>query len=184
MVDDIMLSSPSVPNRPASTDAVIINAFVALTFERRYAAIRIADLIARAGVGKSTFYEHFRGKDAVLLAAMQPILLALATAASGRAARSYVRDVVGHLWDRRSTGRAIMDSTAAPILHRQLANAIATHGGRAGADEAVPIAAIGIAGAQLAMLSAWLAGQAPATIDAMTDGLMACSRLWYGDAAS
>ncbi len=171
--------------RPVSgTEAAVIDAFVALALDQRYGAIRVADLIARAGVGKSTFYEHFRGKDDVLLAAMHPVLLALATAASGRAARSYVRTMVEHLWERRSIGRPIMDSSAAPVIQRRLADAITAHG--AGGDGAVSasLSAVGIAAAQLAMLRCWLAGHVTATIDAMTDQLIACSRLRKADPPS
>lgn len=172
-----MLHSPTGTQRVSGTEAAIIDAFIGLALERRYDAIRVADLIARAGVGKSTFYEHFRGKDAVLLAAMQPILLALATAASGRAARSYIRSVVEHLWERRSVGRPIMDSTTAPIIQRCLADAIAARGvGEDGVTNAALIA-VGIASAQLAMLRYWLGGRVAATIDEMTDQLIACARL-------
>ncbi len=160
----------------AGTDGAIRDAFRALALERRYGAIRVLDIIERAGVGRSTFYEHFRGKDDVLLSVMQPVLLALATAASGRAARSHVRSVVGHLWERRSFARPMLDSAAAPILQRRLADAIARHGcGQADADRLLP--AIGMAAAQLAMLRCWLAGHPAASIDAMTDRLIACSRL-------
>ncbi len=177
MVDRAMLHSPTGTQRVSGTEAAIIDAFIGLALERRYDAIRVADLIARAGIGKSTFYEHFRGKDAVLLAAMQPILLALATAASGRAARSYIRSVVEHLWERRSVGRPIMDSTTAPIIQRCLADAIAARGvGEDGVTNAALIA-VGIASVQLAMLRYWLGGRVAATIDEMTDQLIACARL-------
>lgn len=178
MVDRAMPNHfPAEPRRIACTVTAIIDAFIALALERRYDAVRVADLITRAGVGKSTFYEHFRGKDDVLLTAMRPILLALATAASGRAARSYVRNMVEHLWERRSVGRSIMDSKAAPIIQRRLADAIAAHGlGGDGVGNA-SLSAVGIAAAQLAMLRCWLAGHVTVTIDAMTDQLMACSCL-------
>lgn len=166
-------------NRRAShARAAILNAFITLAFERRYDAIRVRDLIARASVGKSTFYEHFHGKDDVLLEAMQPVLLALATAASGRAARSYVREMVAHLWERRSVGRPILEAVAAPAIQRRLAEAIEPHVARvAPGDHAPLIAATGIAAAQLAMLRCWLAGRASATVDEITDRLIACSRL-------
>ena len=112
-----------------------------------------------------------------MLAAMQPIVLALATAASGRAARPYVRTVVAHLWERRSAVRPVIDSTAAATLQRRLARAIARHGGERDDAAGTPLLATGIAAAQLAMLRSWLAGHAPATIDAMTDCLIACARL-------
>lgn len=163
------------------TRAAIVDAFVALAFERRYDAIGVCDLIARAGIGKSTFYEHYRSKDDVLLHTMQPVLLALATAASGRAARSYILEMVRHLWESRSIARPIMDSWTAAIIQRRLADSIQPHAVRAGlADGNASISATGIAAAQLAMLRCWLTGQAASTIDDMTDRLIACSRLFEG----
>ncbi|MES2339487.1 MAG: helix-turn-helix domain-containing protein [Pseudomonadota bacterium] len=170
--------------RLSRTRAAIIDAFRALALEQRYAAIRVADIISHAGVGKSTFYEHFRGKDDVLVSAMQPVLLALATAASGRAARSYVRPAIAHLWDRRSVARPIIESAGAGILQRSLADAIATHGGGLEDAQDARLVAVGIAAAQLAMLRYWLSGHAVATIDAMTDRLIACARLRGSDPPS
>lgn len=158
--------------------------FRSLAVERRYGAIRATDIIDRAGVGKSTFYDHFRGKNDVLLTALRPILLALATAASGRAARSYVRPVIEHLWEQRAFVRPILDSTAASILQRRLAGAITVHGGRQVDAEGIPLFAVGIAAAQLAMLRCWLAGHAVATVDVMTEQLIACSRFKDGDRPS
>lgn len=172
----------------SSVEIAIIDAFHALALERRYGTIRVLDIIDRAGVGKSTFYEHFRSKNDVLLAAMHPVLLALATAASGRAARSYVRSMVAHLWERRSVARPVVDSTAGVILQRCLADTIARHGGRP-EGENTPLFAVGIAAAQLAMLRHWLAGHATATVDTMTDQIIACAQLQdehrhsYGDSA-
>lgn len=166
----------------ASARAAIVDAFIALALQRRDDAVRVSDLIVRAGVGKSTFYEHFRGKDEVLVEAMQPVLLALATAASGRAARSYVRDMVSHLWERRSIGRPLLNSRTAPILQRRLAATIRPHADRADFTQgAAHILATGIAAAQLAMLRCWLAGEATFTIDEMTNQLIACSRLLARD---
>ena len=154
----------------------MVDALAALLTDRRYEAIRVGDIIARAGVGKSTLYEHFRGKDDVLLAAMQPILLALTTAASGRAAHSYIRPMVAHLWELRP----ILESTAALPLERRLAEAIATHGGRAAEGDQTPIPCVGMAAAQLAMLRHWLSGRAVATTEEMTGRLIACSRIGNG----
>jgi AcrR family transcriptional regulator len=178
-----MPDKPSPGIRSVSrTRGAVVDAFIALALRHRYETIRASDIIARADVGKSTFYEHFRGKDDVLLHAMQPVLLALATAASGRAAHSYVRDMVRHLWDRRSIGRALLVSTSEPIVQRSLAEAIRPHAIRADLPEGASFfAAKGIAAAQLAMLRSWLAGESTSTIDDMTDRLIACSRLLRPD---
>jgi AcrR family transcriptional regulator len=44
-------------------------ALTELLAERGYAAVRIGDLVARAGVSRASFYEHFADKEACLLAA-------------------------------------------------------------------------------------------------------------------
>ena len=47
-------------SRKAQTKEALLTAFRDLFFERGYEAIRVGDIIARAGVGRSTFYEHYR----------------------------------------------------------------------------------------------------------------------------
>ncbi len=160
------------------TRAAILAAFVKLALERRYDTIRIADLVHEADVGRATFYEHFRGKSDVLISAMEPVLLALSTAASGRAARCYVKSMISHLWRRRSTGRIILSSPTARIIERRLAEMVLIQIGRADeANVALAIRAAGIAAAQLAMLRSWLVGEVSCTVDEVTDRMIDCSRL-------
>lgn len=171
-----MHNHSSTDARAARTRRAIIDAFIDLALKRRYDAIRVSHLIASANVGKSTFYEHFYGKNDVLVVAMQPVILALSTAASGRAARLYVRNIVRHIWEHRSTGRHLLGPNTAPILQRHLANAITPHVKRAGwPTDASIVLATGIASAQLAMLRGWVAGEVTSTVDVMTKLLIDCS---------
>jgi len=168
---------PDAVPRRAGAEHAIGAALVGLLVERRYDAVRVGEIAARAGVARSTFYEHFRNKDDVLVAALAPLLLALATAASGSAARSYVRGMVDHLWRNRALTRPLLGSAAAPLVQRRLAATIATipaYAGRPGTH----LTAAGIAAAQLAMLRDWLSGRVPASMDQVTDHLIGCSRLW------
>lgn len=61
----------------------IIDALVAVVAEQGYGDARVTDVIARAGVSRKTFYEHFSDKDECFLAAYDQILAELmgATAA-------------------------------------------------------------------------------------------------------
>ncbi len=173
-----MRQTPSTDQRALRTRQSLLDAFVGLILGRRYETIRVTDLVAAAGVGRATFYEHFRSKDDILLSAMEPVLLALATAASGRAARSYVRSTISHLWERRSLGRTILNSATGPIVQRRLAAMILTHIARAApADIAPSIRATGIAAAQLSMLRSWLIGEASCTAEEMTDRMIDCAKL-------
>jgi len=173
-----MRGLPPTDQRALRTRTAILEAFAELVKDQRYETIRIADLAAVAGVGRATFYEHFRSKNDVLLSVMEPVLLALATAASGRAARSYVKGMVSHLWERRSLGRTILNSTTGPIVQRHLAEMIRPHIERAATADMIPsIKATGIAAAQIAMLRSWLTGEASCTVEVMTDRMIDCSRL-------
>ncbi|MBC9033438.1 helix-turn-helix transcriptional regulator [Sphingomonas sp. JC676] len=157
------------PDRRVSrTHAAILDAFVRLLFARRYASIRTGDLVAEADIGRSTFYEHFRNKDDVLLAALDPIFLPLASAAVGRASLAYLRMTLEHIWEQRMLGRVIFDPPLIPKLQRKLATMIEARLDES-ASGAVPpaLVASGIAAAQLAILRMWLAGEASCTVDAL-----------------
>ena len=59
---------------PATTDrrvrrtrTLLVQALVSLILERGYARITVQDILDRADVGRSTFYAHFRDKEALLL---------------------------------------------------------------------------------------------------------------------
>lgn len=170
--------SPTSSQRALRTRGAILDTFTGLALERRYDKIRIADIVTAAGIGRATFYEHFCNKNDVLLAAMEPVLLVLSTAASGRAAQSYVNDMVSHLWEKRSSARTILNSATAPIIQRQLAGLIRIHVERADTDDIAPsIKAAGIAAAQIAMLRSWLAGEASCTVGEVADQMIGCSRL-------
>lgn len=161
--------------RTGRTRQAIVSTFRGLALERRYDAIRVTDLIAAVGIGRATFYEHFRGKDDVLLAAMEPILQPMARAALGRPVEAHLRATLDHVWQQRSIGRIILDSAAGRKLHRRLADMIA-----AGLDDApVPavLPATAIAAAQLAMLRLWLGGTAPCTAQALARQMMACAQI-------
>jgi AcrR family transcriptional regulator len=160
--------------RVSRTRHLILNAFTRLALDRRYDRIRTADLVAESGVGRSTFYEHFRSKDDVLLATMEPILLSLAGAAVGRASKAQVRATLEHMWTERSLGRVILASRASQSLQRQLASMIEK---RLPEDQPTAVArsmiANGTAASQLAMLRMWFAGEASCSADALAGQLTA-----------
>lgn len=166
---------PNDPDpRAQRTRDAILHAFVQLVFSRRYDAIRVVDLIAAAGVGRSTFYEHFRGKDDVLIAATEPILRTLANAALGRTSEAQLRAMLGHVWEQRGFARRILDGRTGRQLQDRLAAMIAV---RLEADGTVAIAANGAAAAQLTMLRLWVTGAIPCSPAALAPRMKACARL-------
>jgi AcrR family transcriptional regulator len=156
--------------RATRTRDAILGAFSTLALNRRYDAIRTADLIAAAGVGRSTFYEHFRGKDEVLVAAIEPILHTLASAALGRASNAQVRAMLDHVWEQRAVARMLLEGRTGAKLQRRLAALIMA---RLEARGEVVIATRGVAAAQLTMLHLWLSGAVSCPAHALVEHLLA-----------
>lgn len=157
--------------RVRRTRAAIFAAFLRLVLARRYETIRTGDLIAEADVGRSTFYEHFRGKDDVLVAIVDPIFAPLADAASGRGGHFRLLAMLDHVWEQRALARLIFDPARLPRLQRKLAAMIEAR--LEGEGDLPPImAATAAAAAQLALLRLWLAGEAACPAEALARHLM------------
>lgn len=150
-------------HRSSATRETILEAMAHLASERRYAAITIVDLIDRAGIGRSTFYEHFGNKDQVLLALLDPILLQLANAASNRAPRPALQHVVRHVWERRQLFRVLLGSRIAARLEQRLSDLILERRRRADPGQSALLAAATASG-QLAMLRSWTGGAVPVPV--------------------
>ena len=158
--------------RARRTREAILGAFATLALNRRYDAIRTADLIAAAGVGRSTFYEHFRSKDEVLVAAIEPVLHTLASAALGRASKAQVRAILDHVWEQRAVARMLFEGRTGDRLQRRLATLIAA---RLPATTTMP--AMAAAAAQLAMLRSWMRGEVACPAAELAVLMIACGRL-------
>lgn len=154
------MDGPSDLHRRARrTRDSIVEAFVRLALEQRYDTIRTADLIASAAVGRSTFYEHFRGKDEILVAAMEPVLLPLANAAL--ASTAHVRSTLDHVWRQRAFARIVLAAGPGMKLQRRLAAMIETRLDEIGPEVAPPaMMAMAAAAGQLTMLRMWVSGEA------------------------
>jgi AcrR family transcriptional regulator len=54
--------------RVRRTRRILIEALIALILEKGYSKITVQDILDRADVGRSTFYSHFRDREALLVA--------------------------------------------------------------------------------------------------------------------
>jgi AcrR family transcriptional regulator len=159
------MPAATIDRRIERTREAIAGAFNALIFEgRRYDRIRVADLIARAGVGRSTFYEHYRGKDDVLAETIRHPFAMLAAAVDRDARVSTLRDVLEHFHENRVQAKAIFAGRARRRVARVLASMVeerlrlrAQSRGTA-TPVSIGIAAVAIAEGQLAAIVAWGAG--------------------------
>ena len=142
------------------TRQALRQAFIALVAERRYEDISVTDIVERANIGKSTFYEHFRSKDELLSALMDRMLGDLAQAARGELDASKLHFLMHHFWDNRRLGRVTFGKSLAPTIRRRLAAMIEQSGSDDGAPGPKSVMA---ASGQVGLLHSWLSGECVAT---------------------
>lgn len=171
----------SVDRRVARTRQALLKAFVALMFERNYRTISVADIAQRADVGRSTFYEHFTGKDEVLLKSMEWMFATLADCVLPETPRPALDALIAHYWENRRLARIVFAPPIEAKLRRALAGAVEQRlesGPRAIADPAArKIAAVRIAAGQLGLIQAWTIGELTATAEQISDGVVAAAKL-------
>jgi AcrR family transcriptional regulator len=163
------VSLPAPDPRVERTRRAILDAFIELVGESSYDRFGVAEIVARAGIGRATFYEHYRGKDDLLHRSMHWLLALIACAADADSDDGRLRFAVAHFWQNRRLARTVLSHPIAPLVRRSLTNILA---------EARPApAAAQIAGAQLALLEAWVRGEFAATQEEIVDRLKAAGRL-------
>jgi AcrR family transcriptional regulator len=149
--------------RAERTRAALLGAFFGLVQERRYDEIKVADIVARAGVSRSAFYAHFAGKDALLATSIAGPFSMLAATLKGDNAAALV-GLLDHFWTNRALARSIFQE---PIRRRIVV--VLTDQVERILDEGGPwkrgplimpsrLAAIQLAELLLAPVAAWLAG--------------------------
>lgn len=167
MIDD---ETQEGGGRRARTRQAITVALIQLMSERRYSSIRTTDVIETAGVGRSTFYEHFQSKDAVLELVVEPILTPLALAGAGLGNTARLKVMLDHLWDRRALTRRLFEPPLQAKLQRRLAALIEAKIGSEAAH--LPsLVATGSTAAQFAMIRMWLSGEASCRSEALAEAL-------------
>lgn len=94
--------------RTTRTRKALIGAFNHLFLNRRQRHIRVADIVAEANVGRSTFYEHYEGADDILLQSLARPLAVLADAGAGKGDAERVTQLLAHFWENRQRAREMM----------------------------------------------------------------------------
>lgn len=165
-----MDNARSDDRRVRRTRLMIFDAFKELVLSKRYDDFRVADVIKRASVGRSTFYEHFRNKDDVLLSSLEPLFNVLAEVGAGRGVRGEVFFVLDHFWEQRSLARIIFAGPLYEKLTRKLADMIESRLGKK--DQPARLIAAMRAGAILAAIRAWIGGEFSISADAFAGSLL------------
>jgi AcrR family transcriptional regulator len=167
--------SPS--NRDARrqrTRDALLGAFFVLVLRRRYHEIRIEQILAKAGVGRSTFYEHFANKDALLAASIAHPFGVLADSVLQPDANA-LSWLLNHFWENRALARGLFEGAVRRKVARVLVDMIDDRlksARRAHLRLPSRLAAIALAEAQLAPIIAWLSGESACTAETLARVLL------------
>jgi AcrR family transcriptional regulator len=172
-----MAADPHIPakTRTRQTRDWIIASFNRLVLRRRYSDISVAELADRAGVGRSTFYEHFEHKDDVLRSAVRVILEPMADLVREDVGIAGVVAVIVHVREQRDSAMAILAGPVRAKLESQLGELVLERRGERGGPTAMArLLGMQIACAQLGLLRAWLEpADAPCPARAIAEAMRA-----------
>ena len=154
------------------TRARLIAAFNQLVFDKTRGPIRVGQIVAKAGVGRSTFYDHFANAEAVHMAALSRPLAALAAPAAGTGTPGQIQALLDHFLANRARAREILIGPSRDRIARLLAAMIEE---RVTATEelAIPIrlATMQIAEAMLGPVRLWIVGEFAAASAVLAESL-------------
>ena len=159
-------------SRAGRTRGAIVDAFNRLVLERRMRRIQARDVAAEAGVGRSTFYDHFSSAEQLRLEALAVPFAILAEVAVGRGDPDAVERLLDHFWEYRAGAREYFSGRAGDRAQRLLADMVEQR--LAGELALAPrLAARQLADAALSPVRAWLLGEASATPAALATSICA-----------
>jgi AcrR family transcriptional regulator len=155
--------------RVRRTRRILHEALIALILEKGYERITVQDVLDRADVGRSTFYAHFRDKEALLLTSFDGVRDELrqdfeaATPDQSPADPSRPAALLfAHAHRNRRVYRAICGRQGGPVVHRHLHRLVGDLLGEhlrprlAGADLPVDVVAEFYTSAALGLLVWWV----------------------------
>lgn len=175
--------------RAQRTRAALLSAFNELVLARPYESIRVADVIASARVGRSTFYEHFRDKDHLLRASLAGPIGALTTLLDARQDVAHAEGMLLHFAENRRRALALLRGTPhrhlVRALREQLEPRLAAHApnGRSGSRAPLLLATTQLAGALLAVLEAWLGEEVEGSAKEIARAMQSAALALRGGAA-
>lgn len=174
--------SETLDRRQQKTRAALHAAFRDLLLDRGYEGLTIGDLTARANIGRSTFYEHYRTMDDLLRASLQRPFMCFAQLVETPAAPEALDAMAAqlqHFRDHRQVARVLLTWPTRAVLASSLTDLIAARlcGGRL-PQPVIPVELIArqLAEMQLALLESWVAGRPAVEMGAAVAALARGSR--------
>jgi AcrR family transcriptional regulator len=162
--------------RVERTREALVQAFVALFFERPYDRITVGAIVARAGVGRSTFYEHFVDKEDVLAASVRAPLAPLAAAVDDGAPIEPILQVMDHFAANGDQARALLAGSARRAMTRVLASMVEARLATRRGQRVRRGVSIALSEAMIGSIGTWLRGESGCGAREIAEALHAMAR--------
>lgn len=109
---------PRMDRRSLKTRLALRDALLHALAEVPWDALDVQALCARANVGRSTFYLHYRHKDELLDASLDDLRQALAAAPAppGGASLPWLAGLMAHMLDQRRVFRAVVGRRSSQVV--------------------------------------------------------------------
>ena len=179
--------------RVARTKAAIEDAFVQLVLEQGYDRVAVEDITDRADLARATFYAHYPNKEAVQFSVFSRLTedLAQRIAGQGRPPTEVPRDAIQAAYKQAAEMPGLYRACLSDARTRQAhLSTLSRYAEQSFRDRLtargrqprvpVPVMARAFAGAHVAILEAWLAGELGGDIEELAS--MTLDLLIYGTA--
>lgn len=158
--------------RRQSARARMIDAFNAMVLGKAPRPWRVGEIVARARVARSTFYDHFDSSDDILLEVMRGPFGMLADVLVGAKDETALVGLLDHFHDNRVRALEILNGPLRNRVARLLEQMIVD---RLDGVVDAPLAANQLAAATLAPLTPWLQGRTALSSSALAGRLCAAA---------
>jgi AcrR family transcriptional regulator len=165
--------------RVERTRQALLDALRDLLFERGYDGFVVRDIVERANVGRSTFYEHFEGKDEIFRESLSRPVEGLAASTCEPNGLERLRATLLHFAENRHLMEATLRGSArrqmAQVLSEHIAAYLTTQLQTERRTFAIPVrlAADHLADAQLGLIESWFVNDMPCDAATLAGALRA-----------
>lgn len=154
-------------NRPGTaitTRRRLLHSFNTLVLNGAEGRITVSDIVREAGVGRSTFYEHYASADDIHQQALAVPMTLLAEAVLGLKTEERLSFLLAHFWENRDRARSTLSGMEGEKVEKLLVSILESRLSTGpGCRESRKVAAIELAVVPLALVRAWLNGTVQCT---------------------
>jgi AcrR family transcriptional regulator len=138
----------------------LLNSFNTLVLSGANGKITVSDIVREAGLGRSTFYDHYSSAEDIHQQALAGPMTLLAEAILGPQTEERLSYLLKHFWENRERARRTLSGEEGEQVEQLLISILESRVSTGpGLDqEARKVAAIELAVVPLALIRAWLHG--------------------------